>query len=122
MQKCRKIMINRPFVYGYTLFRVTISCGLAGYPMDGESMDDLIAKADKAMYFSKRHGKGLITIVRQIPYIVARNMFFLLTFVGLILYMCGILYFNYYKTDVDTFFGKIMGIKIISNSKGFDRS
>jgi diguanylate cyclase (GGDEF)-like protein len=41
--------------------QVGASIGIAFYPDDVDSMEDLIKKADEAMYFSKRSGKGIVT-------------------------------------------------------------
>ncbi|WP_170834692.1 GGDEF domain-containing protein [Natronincola peptidivorans] len=41
--------------------RVTISVGIACYPQDGQTPLDLIAKADKGLYTSKRKGKNNVS-------------------------------------------------------------
>ncbi len=38
--------------------RLSLSVGIAKYPMDGESLDAMLKNADLAMYASKRNGKG----------------------------------------------------------------
>jgi diguanylate cyclase (GGDEF)-like protein len=43
--------------------RVTISGGLATYPWDAASMDDLISKADRALLTAKRAGKNRVVVV-----------------------------------------------------------
>lgn len=40
---------------------VTFSGGIAGYPMDAKSIEDVLDRADKALYYSKNHGRGRIT-------------------------------------------------------------
>jgi len=40
---------------------LTISGGIAGYPWDGQSVDQLLAKADEMTLQSKRQGKNVIT-------------------------------------------------------------
>lgn len=40
------------------------SIGIACYPEQSLTLDDLLAKADKAMYYSKQHGKNMATLYR----------------------------------------------------------
>ncbi|MEO8122818.1 MAG: sensor domain-containing diguanylate cyclase, partial [Burkholderiales bacterium] len=42
--------MSRPFVQGGLSFTVTCSIGIALYPNDGETLDELLRHADKAMY------------------------------------------------------------------------
>ena len=40
--------------------QITISLGIATYPFDGRELDDLIKKADVAMYAAKRAGRNKV--------------------------------------------------------------
>ena len=40
---------------------ITFSGGISGYPTDANTIDDVLDKADKALYYSKNHGRGRIT-------------------------------------------------------------
>ena len=42
---------------------LTISGGLASFPRDGQTIDELLRKADEALYAAKRSGKNAIRIV-----------------------------------------------------------
>ncbi|SNU05537.1 diguanylate cyclase with GAF sensor [Lachnospiraceae bacterium] len=42
--------------------KVNVSMGLASYPETCESVDDVVDRADQALYYSKEHGRGRITI------------------------------------------------------------
>lgn len=42
--------------------KVTVSIGIASYPYDGKTTDELIEKADKALYLAKKRGRN-VTIV-----------------------------------------------------------
>ena len=44
--------------------KVTVSIGLATYPLDATTKEDLIAKADKAMYIAKFSGKNMTSLVQ----------------------------------------------------------
>ncbi len=41
--------------------KITFSGGIASYPHDARSAEDLLDKADKALYYSKNHGRGRTT-------------------------------------------------------------
>lgn len=49
--------IGEPIVLGDRQARVTISVGIALYPDDAEDMDELVRKADIALYAAKRAGR-----------------------------------------------------------------
>jgi diguanylate cyclase (GGDEF)-like protein len=51
---------------GALLPSVTISLGISAYPTDGQSPNELIEKADKALYESKKTGKNKITTYADI--------------------------------------------------------
>lgn len=50
--------LNEPFLLGEHQIRVSASVGIALFPFDGESADDLICHADIAMYKVKAQGKN----------------------------------------------------------------
>ena len=41
---------------------VNVSMGLASYPETCDNVDDVVSRADQALYYSKEHGRGRITI------------------------------------------------------------
>ncbi|ABM95465.1 EAL domain-containing protein [Methylibium petroleiphilum] len=51
-------VLGQPFTLEGMSFSVTASIGIAMYPNDGESMDDLIKNADAAMYRVKERGRA----------------------------------------------------------------
>ena len=50
--------MSRPFEQGGLSFTVTCSIGIALYPNDGETLDELLRHADKAMYSVKEGGRA----------------------------------------------------------------
>ena len=49
--------------------KITASFGIASYPTDGTTVQDLIASADKALYQAKRHGRNLVWLSgKRTPY------------------------------------------------------
>ena len=55
------VMRSRPFLFNGRLFKITLSCGLATYPDDAKGAENLLAAADKALYFSKSYGRNTTT-------------------------------------------------------------
>ncbi|MBV9497726.1 MAG: sensor domain-containing diguanylate cyclase [Acidobacteria bacterium] len=49
---------------------ITISIGVACYPRDGVTNADLIARADSALYWVKKHGKNQVAVAAEIPTVV----------------------------------------------------
>jgi diguanylate cyclase (GGDEF)-like protein len=50
---------------GITL-KVTISAGVAAFPVDGQTGDQVILKADKALYWAKQHGRNRVATVHDV--------------------------------------------------------
>ncbi len=57
-----KILKKRPFLSRGRMFKLAFSSGIASYPSDGSDIDVILRKADKAMYFSKMHGRKRTTL------------------------------------------------------------
>ena len=58
-------MAATPFDFeGENIF-TTLSAGVAGYPDDGDDVRSIMAKADEAMYVSKRSGKNRLTVFSE---------------------------------------------------------
>ena len=54
--------VSKPFTVGGELVEVGISIGIAVAPLDGTESDDLLKKADAAMYCSKLGGRGRLSL------------------------------------------------------------
>jgi len=57
----RESVEKEKFKTGLIDIKVTISIGIAYYPDDALTKQDLIEKADKALYFSKENGRNRVT-------------------------------------------------------------
>jgi len=53
----RAVKYLNVFFEGQPLRPLTVSIGVAQFPIHGETPDDLIARADKALYWAKGHGR-----------------------------------------------------------------
>jgi diguanylate cyclase (GGDEF)-like protein len=61
-------MASSPFEFEGHSITTTLSAGLAGYPDDGGDVRSIMAKADEAMYVSKRRGKNCMTVFSETMY------------------------------------------------------
>lgn len=58
-------MADTPFEFEEKRLSSTLSAGIASYPEDGDDVKTVMAKADEAMYYSKKHGKNMVTVYRE---------------------------------------------------------
>ena len=70
---------------------VTFSGGIAGYPDDANTVEDTMERADKALYYSKNHGRGRITKFKDL----AQKEFLQIAMVVAILSGVGGLFYFY---------------------------
>jgi diguanylate cyclase (GGDEF)-like protein len=62
-ERMRKEINREPFyAFNNKKFGLTITLGLATYPDDAKTRDDLIGKADKAMYEGKLSGRDKVVL------------------------------------------------------------
>ena len=63
-EKLRAAVAAHPFPRGSTqpLGHVSISVGVAAWPRDGETAEDVLAAADRALYASKARGRDRVTL------------------------------------------------------------
>jgi diguanylate cyclase (GGDEF)-like protein len=66
-ERLRKAVENFPFILkDGTKTNITISIGISCYPEDSTEKDDLIKKADKALYHAKQTGRNRTVLYRDI--------------------------------------------------------
>lgn len=61
-EQVRKAFSATPIAFHGTPIAVTASFGVATYPDDGRSYDELIAKADAALYAAKKAGRNQVAV------------------------------------------------------------
>lgn len=61
-EQLRLVIAGAPVDHGGSLISVTASFGIATYPRDGRSGDELIAAADRALYAAKATGRNRVNV------------------------------------------------------------
>ncbi|RKZ00875.1 MAG: diguanylate cyclase response regulator [Candidatus Hydrothermota bacterium] len=62
LEHIRRTVEDTPLNWGNTLIKFTISIGVAEFPNDAIERDELIAKADEALYEAKRTGRNKVVV------------------------------------------------------------
>lgn len=62
MEELRISIKNTPVVSGETSINLNVSIGVTAYPEITKEISTLIDRADKAMYYSKQHGRDRLTV------------------------------------------------------------
>lgn len=88
--KLAKTIKHRHFLLKGRRFKMSFSGGVAAYPGDGETVEEILDRADKAMYFSKRSGPGRITQYHKILFKKIRFFLFAVLIIG-----AGVLFLLY---------------------------
>ncbi|MDH3217787.1 MAG: GGDEF domain-containing protein [Candidatus Krumholzibacteria bacterium] len=58
----RTAIANTPIIFGDATISITISIGIAQFPEDGRTIDELVAKADEALYVAKNQGRNQVRL------------------------------------------------------------
>lgn len=64
--KLRKAIENTPIVFRGATIHITISIGVAQFPDDGTTIDELVAKADEALYEAKHTGRNRVCLAQTL--------------------------------------------------------
>jgi diguanylate cyclase (GGDEF)-like protein len=59
-ERLRASVMNSPFFIDENKLTVTLSIGLATHPHDAAAKDELINKADQALYYAKKNGRNQV--------------------------------------------------------------
>ena len=123
-----KAFKKRPFLSGGRMLRLSFSGGIASYPIDGNEADTILARADKAMYFSKTHGRKRVTLYRRIFRKTLARMF--LIFMAVLL-LAGIVFYlqqfsfkdyvaNWLKSGIKKAGTTLASVSVKTYNKNFD--
>ena len=56
--RIRRKIVDTPLSLRGSRVDASVSIGVAGFPLDGRSLDSIVAQADRAMYQAKQQGKN----------------------------------------------------------------
>ncbi|MDR2192599.1 MAG: diguanylate cyclase [Endomicrobium sp.] len=64
-KEINKAIAAKKYKSGEESFRITISVGIAGFPADGDTVDELIKASDAALYEAKESGRNKVVIYKK---------------------------------------------------------
>lgn len=120
MHQCIYNTFQEPFLFKSNFYKVTMSFGVASYPRDGKTKEELIKKADEAMYYSKRAGTNHVTLASDISRLKLRRWIVMLSVItGLIL--TGLITYKFaFRTIIKPTLREVKNIKITSKPRDLD--
>ncbi len=66
-ERIRKHIADSAYVYDGTELKVLVSCGVAAYPENASTVDELVHKADRALYRAKEAGRNTVAVCDAPP-------------------------------------------------------
>lgn len=118
VRACAADVSRRPYMFKNKLHRITLSCGIACFPEDGLFVEELLHKADKAMYFSKRHGRNAVIRASEIRHLnIMRGLLVWARILGVIALFLFILWFPPIRTRIQAGFDKTQDTEIVEESE-----
>ncbi len=120
MRQCGYNLSHRPFLFKNKFYRMSFSCGIASFPSDDKAIDGLISKADKAMYFSKRHGRGKVTQFARIAYLNFRNALITVLSCCVIVLSGFLAYHLTFRSVISPVLGRVQHARIIIKPSRLD--
>lgn len=92
--KILDIIKKRQFLFKGRRFKMSFSGGITTYPKDAKTIDEVIESADKAMYYSKKYGKGRVTQYSKINIERAKRVLSLFLAIASVLFLVATLLFK----------------------------
>ena len=65
-ERIRQRLADEPLVMEAETVRITVSIGVAAYPVHGNTLDNLSKSADRALYVSKARGRDCVTVYGEV--------------------------------------------------------
>src|SRR4030042_285137 len=116
VRQCMYNLLHRPFLMANKCYKVGLSCGIVSFPGDAKTKEELIKRADEAMYFAKRHGRNRIVLYNRIKLLKLQLFFVFLFF----LFLLGFIGLFVYQRSFKVIQNKMRSLRIIPKPKDLD--
>jgi diguanylate cyclase (GGDEF)-like protein len=64
-ERVRKIVEDTVITVGRAVFKITLSIGVASFPVDSAKVEDLVGLSDEALYHAKRTGRNRVSLYKD---------------------------------------------------------
>jgi len=120
LHQCIYNTFQQPFLFKKNFYKVTMSFGVASYPHDGKTRDELVRKADEAMYYSKHAGTNQVTLASDLSRLKMRKWAVVLSVIASVLLVGAITYKFIFKTVINPALQGVKNIKIVTKPGDLD--
>jgi diguanylate cyclase (GGDEF)-like protein len=122
LKSCRHNLLHRPFLLRNKFLKITMSIGLASFPHDSQTVEELVARVDEAMYYSKKHGRNRITQWSTIQNIKASRIFIIAgALIVMALSVVAALRMSFVKENMAPVVDQLKKLRIINNPETSDK-
>lgn len=111
---------HRPCLYHGHSYKISFSGGIAAFPRDGATTNELIEKADKAMYHAKKTGKGKVSRYTKSGLAAGLPFTRILLVIALIAFSAFLIVKNGRPLLSLLGLGKKMKVKVVKNIKSLN--
>ena len=120
LHQCVYNTFQQPFVFKKNFYKVTMSFGVATYPYDGRTKEELIKKADEAMYYSKHAGTNQITLASNLSHLKMKKIAIVFSVVASLVLVGLITYKFIFRTIIKPTLREVKNIKIVTKPADLD--
>lgn len=116
LKSTRHNLLHRPFLLRSKFLKITMSIGLSSFPHDAQTIEELITRADEAMYYSKKHGRNRITLWSAIQQVKASRIYIIVgCLIIAALSVAATLRMSFVKENMAPVVNQLKKFKIINN-------
>ncbi len=120
LHQCIYNTFQQPFLFKNNFYKITMSFGVASYPRDGKTREELVRKADEAMYYSKRTGTNQVTLASNLSHLKMWKWTIILSVIASLVLVGLITYKFTFKTIIKPTVRGVKNIKIVTKPGDLD--